>query len=122
MIIYATTPNKKYTALSLALPCTNFPAAPAIPAVLEIEPANSVAATDTRRANQEAPTGIALVAIRRCCKDRNFFHVGQQLGTRYHLPFAQDVKEDSGISCLHTTHTSSEKRKQQFVLLELRDF
>jgi hypothetical protein len=88
MIVYAITPNQKYTAPSLALSCSDFPTASAIPTALEIEPANSGTATDTRRANQEAPFGTALAAIRRCRKDRNFFRIGQQLGARYHLPIA----------------------------------
>jgi|ERR1017187_1670401 hypothetical protein len=98
MIIHATTPHKKHTAPSLALSCSNFPVTPAIPTALEIEPTNSVAATDTRRANQDAPLGTALVANRCCRKDWNFFRIGQQLGARHHLPIAQDDKEDSRIS------------------------
>ena len=122
MIIYATTPNKKYTTTSLAQSCSNFPAAPAIPTALEVKPANSVAATDTRLANQEKPPGIALVANRRCRKDRNFFHISQQLGARYHLPIAQEDKEDSGISWLHTTYAGSEKTKPRFIPLEMWNF
>jgi hypothetical protein len=98
MIIYATTPYRKHTAPSLSLSYSNFPTAPAIPAALEIKPANFAAATNTRRANQEASLGTALVAIRRRRNDWNFFRVNQQLGTRGHFPIAQDDKEDSGIS------------------------
>jgi hypothetical protein len=89
---------------------------------LEIEPANSGTATDTRRANQKTPPGIALVAIRRCRKDWNFFRIGQQLGARYHPSIAQDDKEDSGISWLHTTCAGSEKTKPRFILLEMWNF
>jgi hypothetical protein len=77
MLIYATTPHKKHITPSLALSFSNFSATPAIPTTLEIESANSVAATDTRRANQEAPLGTALVASRCCRKDRNVFRIGQ---------------------------------------------
>ena len=122
MIIYATTPHKKHTAPSLALSFSNFPDMPAIPTTLEIESANSVAATDTRRANQDAPLEIALVANRCCRKDWNFFRIGQQLGARCHLPIAQDDKEDSGISWLHTTCTGSEKTRPRFILLEMWNF
>jgi hypothetical protein len=122
MIIYATIPNKKYTAPSLALSCSNFPVASAIPTALEIVPANSGTATDARRANQKAPLGTALVAIRCCRKDRNFFRIGQQLGTRHHLPISPDDKEDSGISWLHTTCAGSEKTKPRFILLEMWNF
>jgi hypothetical protein len=122
MIIYATTPYRKHTAPSLALSCSNFPTTPAIPTALEIKPANSIATTDTRRANQEAPLGTALVANRRCGKNWNFFRIGQQLGARHHFPIAQDDKEDSGISWLHTTCAGSEKTKPRFILLEVRSF
>jgi hypothetical protein len=122
MIIYATTPYKKHTASPLASSCSNFPATPAIPTALEIEPAKSVAATDTRRANQEAPPAIALVANRCCRKDRDFFHINQQLGAWHHFPIAQDDKENSRISWLHTTRTGSEKTKPRFILLEVWNF
>jgi hypothetical protein len=93
-IIHATNSVKKHTPPALALPDSNFPATPAIPATLEIEPANSVAAADTRRANQKAPFGTALAANGRCGKNWNFVHVDQQLGTRHHLPIPQDDKEN----------------------------
>jgi hypothetical protein len=93
MIIYAATPYRKHTALSLALSCSDFQTTPAIPTALEIKPANSVAATDTRRANQEAPLGTALVANRCCRKDRNFSRIGQQLGARHHLPSRRMTKK-----------------------------
>jgi hypothetical protein len=68
MIIYATTPYRKYIAPSLALSCSTFPTTPAIPTALEIKPANSVASPDTRLADQDAPLEIALDANRCCCR------------------------------------------------------
>jgi hypothetical protein len=69
-----------------------------LPTALEIESASSSSTHDTRRANQEAPLGTTLATNRHCRKDWNFFHFGQQLGMRHHLPIAQDDKEDSRIS------------------------
>jgi hypothetical protein len=71
---------------------------PALSTALEVKPANTVAAADSRRANQEAPLGTALVANGRCVKNRNFVRVGQQLGTRHHIPVTQDDKTNSRIS------------------------
>jgi hypothetical protein len=121
-IIHATDSLKKYTAPALTLPYSNFPATPAIPTALEIEPANSVATADTRRANQETPPGTALAANGRCGKDWNFIHVSQQLGARHHLPISQNDKDDSRISWLHTTPTRSEKAKPRFILFEVQNF
>jgi hypothetical protein len=58
---------------------------------------------DTRRANQEAPLGTALVANGRCGRIWNFIRVSKQLGTRHHRPIAQDDKKDSGISSQRPT-------------------
>jgi len=81
-----------------------------IPTTLEIEPAHSVATADTRRADQEAPPRIALVANRRCLNDWNFCRIGQQLGTQRQFPIGPDDKEDSEISRIHAS-TGSKKAK-----------
>jgi len=96
MIIDAITSHRKYFAPFLTLSFSNFPTTPPISTALEIESASPITSRDTRRANQKASFGIALAANRRCRKDWNFFRFGQQLGTRHHLPIAQDEKKEFG--------------------------
>ena len=115
-IIHATDSLKKYPAPAFTLPCSNFPATPAIPTALEIEPAYSVEAADTRRTNQEAPVGTPLAANGRCGKNWNFFCIGQQLGTRHHHSFAQDDKKNCGIPQLHATQFSYKMSRSEFTL------
>jgi hypothetical protein len=93
---------KKHTAPALTFFSSYFPASPPISTALEIKTASSSPSHDTRRANQEALFGITL-AVNRCGrKDRDFFHIHQQLGTWHQLPIAQDEKRNFGISRLQS--------------------
>src|ERR1035438_4903670 len=102
---------KKNMPAALTLSLSNFPATPLIPTALEIESASSSPTHDTWRAYQEAPLGTALAANRCCRKNWNFIHVGQQLGTWYHFPIAQDDEENSGISRLYSKINSQGSQK-----------